>query len=110
VDLAQLLSDMRNQERVSKASVRQAAGRNCLNIGGVWTDDGARAGMPVVKIKAQSAAYFRILARQPRMGEVFQLGNRVVWVTPSRTVLIIDVGTGTEEMNDTDIDRLFSAG
>jgi Ca-activated chloride channel homolog len=109
VDLAQLLNDMRNQERVSKASVRQAAGRNCLNIGGVWTDDGVTAGMPVVKIKAQSKAYFRILARHPRMSEVFQLGNRVVWVTPGRTVLIIDIAVGAEEMTDAEIDTLFSA-
>ena len=44
------------------------------------------------------------------MREVFQLGNHLVWVTPSGTALIIDQNDGREEMSDADIDRLFVAG
>jgi Ca-activated chloride channel family protein len=107
VDLSLQLNELRNQERVDTAAIRQAAGRKCLNLNGVWTDEGFDAKLPVVKIKAQSEAYFRMLERHGEMKEVFQLGNRVVWVTPSRTVLVIDAMTGEERMSDADIDRLF---
>jgi Ca-activated chloride channel family protein len=40
---------------------------------------------------------------------VFQLGNHLVWVTPSGTALVIDTSTGEEKMADSDIDRLFKA-
>ena len=107
VDLAEQLSAMRNQERVDGATNRQAGGRSCLNVNGVWIDEGANDKLPVVKIKAQSEAYFRMLQRHPEMKEVFQLGNRVVWVTPSQTVLVIDATAGEERLSDADIDRLF---
>ena len=44
----------------------------------------------------------------PELREVFQLGNRVTWVTPSGKALIIVPDGGREEMSDEDIDRLFS--
>jgi len=94
---------------VSGTVLRWAANRKCLNLDGVWTDEGVDAAMPVVKLKAMSEAYFRMLKRHPQMSEVFELGNRVVWVTPSRTVLIIDATAAEEQMNDVDIDRLFKA-
>jgi Ca-activated chloride channel family protein len=109
VDLALQLNEMRNQDRVARATAKQAAGRKCLDINGVWTDDGVDAKMPLVKLKAQSDAYFRMLERHPHMREVFQLGNRVVWVTPSRSVLVIEPAAGEERMSDADIDRLFVA-
>jgi hypothetical protein len=40
---------------------------------------------------------------------VFQLGNRVAWVTPSQTVLVIDSADGKSTMTDDEIDRLFVA-
>jgi hypothetical protein len=107
VDLSVRLSEMRNQSQVGRAKVRQAAGRTCVNLRGVWVDDGFDPNLTVVKIKAQGAAYFRMLERQPQMSEVFRLGNRVVWVTPSRTVLVIDPRSGKDAMSDDEIDALF---
>jgi Ca-activated chloride channel family protein len=107
VDLSVRLSEMRNQSQVGRAKVRQAAGRTCVNLRGVWVDDGFDPKLPVVTVKALSAAYFRILERQPQMSEVFRLGNRVVWVTPSRTVLVIDPRGGKDAMSDDEIDALF---
>jgi Ca-activated chloride channel homolog len=107
VDLSLQLNEMRNQDRIARAIAKQAAGRKCLDINGVWTDAGVEAKMPLVKLKAQSDAYFRMLERHPEMREVFQLGNRVVWVTPSRSVLVIEPAAGEERMSDADIDRLF---
>jgi Ca-activated chloride channel family protein len=108
VDLALQLDQLRNQDRLSQTAARQAAGRTCRQLGAVWVDEGYRTGMPAVKIKALSKAYFRILEKQPQMKEVFQLGKQVVWVTPSGCVLVIEP-TGKDELSDADIDRLFVA-
>src|SRR5205823_3286749 len=74
VDMAVQLNALRNQSQVAGTSIKQAAGRKCLHINGVWMDDGFDAKMTVVKIKAMSEAYFRMLERHPEMREVFQLG------------------------------------
>jgi Ca-activated chloride channel family protein len=107
VDVAEQVNQLRNQERTSRTANRLVQSRNLLELGGVWIDDAFDAKMPSVTIKAQSNAYFRMLERHPKMREVFQLGNWVVWVTPSGTALIIDRGAGEEEMSDEAIDRLF---
>jgi Ca-activated chloride channel homolog len=107
VDLAVRLGEMRNQSQVGRAKVRQAAGRMLLKVRGIWVDEGYDAKLPVVKVKAQGAAYFRILERQPQMREVFRLGNRIAWVTPSKTLLVIDPGDGSERLSDKEIDALF---
>ena len=109
VDLSVRLNAMRNQSQLGRAKVRQAAGRNCIKLRGVWVDDGFDPKLPVVKVKAQGAAYFRMLERQPQMREVFRLGNRVVWVTPNRNVLVIAPNDGKENMTDDEIDALFVA-
>jgi Ca-activated chloride channel family protein len=56
-----------------------------------------------------SDAYFRILERHPKVREVFQLGNHLVWVTPSGTNLVIDTAEGKEKLTDEEIDQLFAA-
>ncbi len=109
VDLAVQMNQLRNQERISRTANRNVQSRNLLELGGVWIDDAFDAKMPGVTVKAMSAAYFRILERHPKMREVFQLGNWVIWVTPSGSALIIDQGAGQEEMTDEAIDRLFTA-
>ena len=63
--------------------------------------------MTTVSVKAMSKAYFRILELHPQVREVFQLGNHLVWVTPSGTALIIDQNDGREEIPDAEIARLF---
>ena len=41
------------------------------------------------------------------MKDVFQLGNHLVWVTPSGTALVIDTSDGKEKLTDDEIDTLF---
>ena len=65
--------------------------------------------MPVVAVKAQSDAYFRILERHGKVQEAFQLGNHLVWVTPNQTALVIDTKDGKETLSDEEIDKLFVA-
>src|SRR5262249_8937222 len=99
----------RRQTQLTPSAVRRAGDRRCLDVGGVWIDEGFDVKMPTVTIKAMSKAYFRLLERHPSMRPVLQLGNHLVWVTPSGTALVIDTNDGRQEMSDADIDRLFVA-
>ena len=64
--------------------------------------------MPALAVQAQSDAYFRILERHPKIKEVFQLGNYLVWVAPSGTALVIDARNGKTELDDKTITELFT--
>ena len=107
VELSIQMNNLRNQNRLSNTALRQVAGRNCLEIGGVWIDEAFNAKMPTLAVQAQSDAYFRILERHPKIKEVFQLGNYLVWVAPSGTALVIDANDGKKELSDAEIDKLF---
>jgi Ca-activated chloride channel family protein len=109
VDLSLQTEQLRQQVRLPQSAVRRAASRNLLEVGGVWIDEGFDPKMQTVTVKAMSKAYFRILERHAKVRQVYQLGNHLIWVTPSRTALIIDTNDGVETMTDADIDRLFVA-
>jgi Ca-activated chloride channel family protein len=109
VDLSVQTANLRNQARLEQTAVRNVQGRNCLEIGGVWIDEGFDAKTPTLVVKAQSDAYFRILERRPEVKDVYRLGNHVVWVTPSGTALVVDTTEGKEKLADDEIDRLFAA-
>ncbi len=109
VDFAVQNNALRFQNRLTPTANRFVQQRNLLDVGGVWIDDRFDPKAPTVTVKAQSKAYFRILERQPKMAEVFALGNYLVWVTPSHAALIVDRNDGQEELTDEAIDRLFVA-
>jgi Ca-activated chloride channel family protein len=109
VDLSVDSNALRNQVRLTQTALQNVAGRNCLEINGVWIDEGFDAKMPALVVKSMSAAYFRMLERQPQVKEVFKLGNHLVWVTPNGTALVIDTNDGKERLTDAEIDRLFVA-
>jgi Ca-activated chloride channel family protein len=109
VDLSIDANNLRNQNRLSQTAIRKVAGRNCLEYGGVWIDEEFNSKTPTITVKAMSDAYFRILERQPQVKEVFQLGNYLVWITPSGTALVIDTNDGKEKLSDAEIDKLFIA-
>ena len=79
-----------------------------LEVGGVWIDETFDGKAKTIAVKAQSAAYFRLLERQPTLRDVFRLGNHLVYVTPSGDALVIDTTDGVETLPDADIDRLFT--
>jgi Ca-activated chloride channel homolog len=109
VDLSVQSCNLRNQNCVIKTASRYVQNRNCLEVGGVWIDDGFDPKMKTITVKAMSTAYFRILEKHPEVREVFQLGNHLIWVTPSGTALVIDQNDGREEMPDADVAALFVA-
>jgi Ca-activated chloride channel family protein len=109
VDLSVQMNNLRNQTRLTQAASRMVNQRNCLEVGGLWIDEKFNPKMKSVTVKAMSPAYFQILDKQPKMREVFALGNYLIWITPSGTALIVDQNDGQTEMADADIDRLFVA-
>jgi Ca-activated chloride channel family protein len=110
VDLAVEMVRLRDQEQTSRTAVRQVQGRTCIELGGVWIDEGFSSKMKIVSVKAMSDGYFRLLEKQPKVKEVLQLGNFVVWVTPSGTALVIDGNHGAEQLKDEEIEALFKPG
>jgi len=109
VDLSVYSAQLRGQHRLSRTAVRNVWGRNCLEIGGVWIDEGFTAKTPTLVVKAQSDAYFKLLERQPKLKEVFKLGNYLVWVAPGDIALVIDTTKGKDKLSDDEIDKLFAA-
>jgi Ca-activated chloride channel family protein len=109
VDLSLQTANLRSQARLERTALRQVRGRTLLEIGGVWIDEGFTAKTTTVVIKAQSNAYFKLLASKPALKELFRLGNYLVWVTPSGTALVIDVNDGKSELSNKEIDALFTA-
>jgi Ca-activated chloride channel family protein len=109
VDLSVQMNNLKNQVRLQQTALRRVANRNCLEIGGLWVDEGFDPKQPMVVIQAMSEAYFRLLERQPQVQEVLQLGNHLIWVTPNGTALVIDTNDGQTQMTDAEIDRLFAA-
>jgi Ca-activated chloride channel family protein len=109
VELSVQMNNLRNQSKLSNTALRQVAGRNCLEFGGVWIDEAFNSKMPTLAVQAQSNAYFRLLEKRPEIKEVLQLGNYLVWVAPSGTALVIDANDGKKELSDAEIDKLFEA-
>jgi Ca-activated chloride channel family protein len=107
VDLSCDSNNLRYQTQVSYSAVQRVGARNCLEVGGVWIDEGFDPKMKTVTVKAQSPAYFRILERHASVRKVYQLGNHIVWVTPTNMALVIDAGNGATTLSDAAIDELF---
>ena len=107
VDLSVQTANLRNQTRMEYTALRNVQGRNCVELGGVWIDEGFDPKGKAVTVRAQSDAYFRILEKHPEVRDVYRLGNDVVWVTPSGVALVIDCQNGKEKLDDKDIDALF---
>ncbi len=107
VDMSLQMQNLRNQVKLDQTALRNVQGRNVLEFGGVWIDEGYNAKTKMVVVKAQSDAYFRILERHAVVKDVYRLGNHLVWVTPSGAALVVDCNDGQEKMSDSEIDKLF---
>jgi Ca-activated chloride channel family protein len=107
VELSIQMNNLRNQDRLEPTAQKRVAGRNCIDVGGVWIDEGFTAKTPHIVVKAMSEAYFKLLEKQPPLKEVFKLGNYLIYITPSGTALMIDAGEGKETLTDAEIAQLF---
>lgn len=107
VNLSEQFGCLKNQSCLSPRASQIVRGRNCVEYGGCWIDEGYEAKMPTCVVKTMSDAYFRILEKHPEVKEVYQLGNYLVWVTPSGTALVLDMNDGKDKLADEEIDKLF---
>jgi Ca-activated chloride channel family protein len=110
VDLTVTMKELKEEKQVRTSAVVRANGRNLIEIGGVWVDEGFAEKTPALTIKYLSDAYFKVLEKHADMKEVFKLGQYVVWIAPSGTALIIDVKDGKEQLSEEEIAKLFTAG
>lgn len=108
VNLSEQFGSLKNQTCLTPRASQNVQGRNCVEYGGVWIDEGYEEKTATCVVKTMSDAYFRILERHPEVKEVFQLGNYLVWVTPSGTALILDLNDGKDKLGDEEIDKLFA--
>ena len=110
VELAVSTNELKRTRQVQASAIKIVANRRCMELGGVWIDDGFRPEMPTLTVRAQGEAYFRMLARHPGLKDVFQLGNHVLWIAPNGTALVIEAERGQEQLSDREIDALFAGG
>ncbi len=107
VDLSVQTNNLRGQTRLEYTAQRFVQGRNVVEVGGVWIDEGFCDKTPTLTVKAQSDAYFRLLERHEALKDVLRLSNHLVWMAPSGTALVIDTTEGKETLSDAEIDALF---
>ena len=108
IDLAQRLAELKTGARAETSSTHQAvAGRQFRKVGGAWVDQGFKPSMPTLRLGVLGKAYFRLLAQHPELSPIFAMGNRVTWVSPGGTALVID-DQGQDEVTDAALDRLLA--
>jgi Ca-activated chloride channel family protein len=107
IDLAQRLAALKEGDRPeTSADVRTVAGVRFQRAGDVWVDDRFDPSARTLILRPLGAGYFRLLERHPGLKDILALGRRVVWVSPSGTVLVLDTN-GRDKVSDEALDRLF---
>lgn len=90
---------------LGKGSMTRSVGnRVFFERDGVWTDAAARDGMRTVRIKAFSAAYFKVLELVPELRETLALGDRVR--VAGKGVIIETGDAGAEQLADADLQAI----
>ena len=87
-------------------SVRREGNKLFTLRDSVWTDTGLKESMQRVKVRAYSAAYFRILELLPELREPLALGDRVI--VAGRSIAIEIAPTGVETLTDRELNDLQS--
>ena len=107
VDLAERVAELKTGARAERStSERTIAGRRFRKVGDAWVDQTFKSTMATLRLRVMGHAYFRLLAHHKELGAIFALGNRVTWVSPSGTAIVIDK-SGQDEATDNVLDRLF---
>ena len=89
---------------VSPFRMRRGGAHLFSSRDGVWTDVAFKEGMKVVKIKAFTPAYFKVLEEIPELRESFVVGEKVL-VTGKHVA--VEVGSdGVEQLGDAELRSL----
>jgi hypothetical protein len=98
---------MGDEADLSKAATTRRVGTRVFALHGeTWTDLRKVDSTNVVKIKAYSAAWFRLVDAIPELREVFALGDKLV--VAGRAISIVVGADGVESLDDNDLKRIQS--
>ena len=92
---------------MSKSGTSRRVGSRVFSLRGeTWTDIKKTDASRIVKVKAFSSAYFKLMEQIPELREVFALGDKVI---VSGRDVAIEIGTdGAESLSDSDMRRIQS--
>ena len=106
--MAQRVADLKTGSRAEASEVvRRIAGHHFQKVGDAWVDQQYKPSDPTVRLRVFGTAYFRLLAAHAEIKAILALGERVTWVSPSGTALIIDK-QAPDDVPDAVLDRLFA--
>jgi hypothetical protein len=88
----------------SDANVQRAGNVTFVLRDSVWTDVRYKNAGPVLRVKAFSDAYFKLLELQPDLREPFSIGDRAI--VAGRSMAIELAPTGVERLSDRDLAML----
>ena len=84
-----------------EASVRRMGNLTFVLRDSVWTDVRYRRGLPTVRVKAFSNAYFALIERMPELREAFSVSDRLR--VAGRAITIELAPDGSEQLTDRDL-------
>jgi hypothetical protein len=88
----------------SRADVRRAGNLTFALRDGVWTDVRYKQSTTVVRVKAYSDAYFKLIEAIPDLKEPFSIGDRVM--VTGKDVAIELGPTGKEQLSDRELSSI----
>jgi Ca-activated chloride channel family protein len=112
ITLSKAVRDWREADAVgaggragAEGTLRRAAGRRFVVLGGTYVDARFTEEMEVLKVKWGSDAYFNVLDALPELRPCLALGERVVVVVEGKALLVGD--EGAEQMDAEAIREFF---
>jgi Ca-activated chloride channel family protein len=92
------LGDVDHDARSDKPELTRVAGNRRFTLqDGVWTESRSASGLPVIRIKPFSPAYFSLVQRVPELAPLFAIGERVR--VQGRRVVIEVAPDGLEKLD-----------
>ena len=89
-----------------KEGTRRIGSRIFALRGDTWTDTRERDASKVVKVKAFSEAYFKLMEAIPELQQIFALGDKVI--VTGRSVALETGDSGAEVLSDQELRRITS--
>ena len=75
--------------------VKRVGNRTFHELGGIWVDASLTEGLPEIRVKYLSEAYFQLVEKLPELTEVLAIGERVVIVVNGHALIIDTEGADT---------------
>ncbi len=110
--ISRQLRAMREAEQSRAATARGTrfvAGRTFREVRGMWVDTAYRRGMPSLRVRYASPAYFALLRQRPSLRAFLSLGRRVTVVLSGGRAVIVDENAPAG-VSDADVARFLSSG